>query len=102
MDQKIDTQLVTGKLILEREDESGDLTKKAWRFPKKQQPPNVLTLEDYAVHVLISVVKVISDFFKDCHQEPDLWMANMLYRVAKTVYTMASDFEVEHKKGPKK
>ena len=94
----MDKLTISGKLDMKHVGIDGNETVKSWRFPK-QKPEFYRNLEDYAYQILIGFVGAIAKFIQNNEDQPEIWMANLLYRLSKAIYKMASDYEVEYKKG---
>jgi len=89
---------VSGKLELTHIGGPENETTKTWRFPK-QKPEFYRSLDDYIYQILIGFVGVTAKFIQSNEDQTEIWMANLLYRVSKAIYQMASDHEAEYKKG---
>lgn len=88
---------VRGSLRLAHIDEDNNEIGKSWKFPK--QPASFYSdIEDYASQVISAFVVMIAGFFEQQEGLDHITMANILYRVTKSIHKFAVEQENAYKK----
>lgn len=88
---------LSGKMYLCHTDNDGNITEKRIRFPR-QDAKFFSSLDDYIFLTLYGYIVLVVTFIMKLEKVDNLWMANLLHRLSKKVYLLASEYESEYRK----